>query len=438
MSTPEPQPNDREARIQRLLRQFEAQLRQHLPEPDQTLEQIEQQVVDLGRQLREVIERETLDAAGHGHVGTRGRCRCGRQVRFVRLTPRTVVTLNGEQPLQRAYYYCRHCQRGFCPLDQQLQLGRDPHSVGVRALTARFASYLPGRRAAQELTLVTGIPLSARSAQREAVAVGQALAQEWQERETRLRQGQALPPRERPAQAHATMDEVKVRIGKEWKGAKVGAVYRRGVGDQIERCQYYATLADSQGFGLRLRTLAQAEGLDYCRAVAVVGDGADWVWQESAKHFPRSTEILDFYHLLQHLWEIAREQQPEETAARAWIELQVNRLEKNEAAAVRQAVAAWEPATAAAGEVRRKGLNYLDSHAGRMAYQTYAQQGFHIGSGVVEAACKNVVQMRMKGPGMRWSRAGAEAMLHLRAAWCSTGATDFLTPARRVAQASHS
>ena len=67
-----------------------------------------------------------------------------------------------------------------------------------------------------------------------------------------------------------------------------------------------------------------------------------------------------------------------------------------------------------------------------MQYQTYAEQGFHLGSGVAEAGCKQVVQARLKGAGMRWSEAGAEAMLHLRAAVCSSDCIDFRAAARRA------
>ena len=67
-----------------------------------------------------------------------------------------------------------------------------------------------------------------------------------------------------------------------------------------------------------------------------------------------------------------------------------------------------------------------------MQYQSDQEQGFHLGSGVAEAACKQVVQTRLKGAGMRWSRAGAEAMLHLRAAVCSSEVIDFREAARRA------
>ena len=60
------------------------------------------------------------------------------------------VTLNGSRRLKRAYYPCAACRKGFAPLDRPLQIGRGERSVGVRALAARFASYLPFEKAAEE------------------------------------------------------------------------------------------------------------------------------------------------------------------------------------------------------------------------------------------------------------------------------------------------
>jgi len=440
MATPKPPPHDpdREARIQRILRQLEKQLREELPDPHQPLEQIEREVVDLGEKIRDVIERETLAPLGAGYVGSQARCACGRTARFVAFQPRQLVTLNGSRRLKRAYYHCAACQKGFAPLDQELQIGRGESSVGVRALTARFASYLPFEKAAVELALVCGIRLAARTVEREAEAVGEAIAATWQEREQQLWAGKAEPPTPRPTCLQITMDGVMVHVGREWKEAKVGCVYAPRAGGGVEQAQYVATLSDSVAFGRRLSTLAYGAGVDYCRKVAVVGDGAEWIWQEAAKHFPRCVEILDFYHVTQYLWELARSRYPKEEAAQEWVSEQKKRLLENEGAEVIAGIEGWEPATGEQGEVKRRVVNYLRSHAHRMAYQSYREQGYHIGSGVAEASCKSVVQARLKGTGMRWGRPGAEAMLQVRAAWCSTGGTDFVAVARRATLASGS
>ena len=63
--------------------------------------------------------------------------------------------------------------------------------------------------------------------------------------------------------------------------------------------------------------------------------------------------------------------------------------------------------------------HYFDENRARMLYGTYRNQGLSIGSGPIESAVKNVVNLRMKGCGMRWAKDRAEHMLHLRAAHLS-------------------
>ena len=56
---------------------------------------------------------------------------------------------------------------------------------------------------------------------------------------------------------------------------------------------------------------------------------------------------------------------------------------------------------------------------GRMDYKRLLEQGYRIDSGSIESSCKNVVQGRLKGSGMRWNRRGASAMLEVRCALMS-------------------
>src|SRR5689334_25021770 len=86
---------EREARIQRILREVEKQLREGAPELDQPLERIEEQSQKIGRKVQEIVERETLTSIGSGYTGSHTTCRCGHRARFVTHTPRVLVTLGG-------------------------------------------------------------------------------------------------------------------------------------------------------------------------------------------------------------------------------------------------------------------------------------------------------------------------------------------------------
>lgn len=60
-------------------------------------------------------------------------------------------------------------------------------------------------------------------------------------------------------------------------------------------------------------------------------------------------------------------------------------------------------------------LSYFTNHVHRMDYPTYVANGWLIGSGAVESACKTVVGQRLKLAGMRWRAEGTDAICQLRA-----------------------
>jgi hypothetical protein len=61
-----------------------------------------------------------------------------------------------------------------------------------------------------------------------------------------------------------------------------------------------------------------------------------------------------------------------------------------------------------------KALDYFTSNAHRMQYHHYRANGWFIGSGPVEAACKTIVAQRAKQAGMRWTITGLNPVLQLR------------------------
>jgi len=265
--------------------------------------------------------------------------------------------------------------------------------------------------------------------------VGEQLARDWTVEEARWKADRLPGPDRCIPCLHASMDGVFVFVDKQWREVKVGVVYERG-DTGVERAAYYATLAKSAEFGRRWRTLTYVHGRGQCRKLVVVADGADWIWQETGKHAPTSVQILDYYHAVEHLWEVARMRFGEGSqAASDWIGQQQEHLLDDKVDAVIADIEGWAPGTVVGKELREGKLTYLRNHQHRMRYKTFRNAGYHIGSGVVEASCKATVQGRMKGPGMRWSEAGAEAMLHLRAAWCTCQHTDFVAIARRASMA---
>lgn len=157
--------------------------------------------------------------------------------------------------------------------------------------------------------------------------------------------------------------------------------------------------------------------------VAIIGDGAKWIW-ERAKLFPNRIEILDFWHAAEHAWTCARVLWGEGSAqTKRWARrirrlLRAGKVQKviKELRALRLDLQ-QRGARASAIEALDKLIGYYVEHASRMNYPRYRALGLSIGSGAVESAHRQVVHVRMRQAGMRWSVRGAQRMVLLREAY---------------------
>lgn len=134
--------------------------------------------------------------------------------------------------------------------------------------------------------------------------------------------------------------------------------------------------------------------------------------------FAYRIEILDWWHAVERLWAMAKPSLPGDEAA-AWVTQQKHRLDQDGLRHVWRSVRTLYPRGTPRPDEVRQAIRYLFHNRQRMRYGTFRQQGYPIGSGTVESACKVVVQQRMKQAGMRRSRSGAQATLALRCAFLS-------------------
>ena len=225
----------------------------------------------------------------------------------------------------------------------------------------------------------------------------------------------ATPP-DRP---YVAMDGVRILgLGGEGKEAKVGVVrpeYRRDGGDlAAAAASYVAAFAPAEAFGRRLAVEAHRRGLEAATEVVVLGDGAEWIWNLATEHCPGATQIVDWYHASERIWELGRAHYGEDSPQTPrWVDRQLGRLAEGEVAAL---VAAWRRLNCggAAAAVRDEQVGYFTNQRHRMDYGRYRARGLDVGSGLVEGACKHPIGAREKGPGMRRSVPGAQAVANLR------------------------
>jgi hypothetical protein len=199
----------------------------------------------------------------------------------------------------------------------------------------------------------------------------------------------------------------------EWHEWKTGVFYRHeqsgvtagGRGVLAEKI-VLGWQGEPMEFGRRLHWEAQRAGLGRARAILVGGDGAPWIWNVTQDRWPGATQVLDFYHASQHLWELGRAlHDGDEAATAAWVEPRRHQLRHGREKKVLAELAGLAVRPGPAGEVVQREQNYFAAHAGRMNYQSLHRRGWPIGSGPVESACRQR-QCRFKRPGQFWTACG--------------------------------
>ncbi len=199
----------------------------------------------------------------------------------------------------------------------------------------------------------------------------------------------------------------------EWHEWKTGVYYRQeqagvtagGRGLLTEKI-VIGWQGDPLEFGRRLHWEALRGGLGRARARQVVADGAPWIWNVAQDRWAGATEVLDFYHASQHLWELGRALHgDDEPAIAKWVEPRRHRLRHGSEQQVLAEIAGLQVPRSEAGKIVAREQNYFATHAGRMNYQTIHRRGWPIGSGAVESACRQR-QCRFKRPGQFWTAKG--------------------------------
>jgi hypothetical protein len=322
---------------------------------------------------------------------------------------------------------------GFFPLDAQLGLGehawnRQTVEHALR-LGVEIASYV---RAAETFTALTGIAMSKSSLQRLVGEYGRCVvrAQAAQahamvavpKHEEEVVWRQVIEPESEVMSVSS--DGVLIHLREEgWKEVKtmsISAVTREVNPESGERAvaltqhSYQAGLWDAATFTQHHWAEACRRGVDRAKTVVCVSDGAAWIWAMVFQCFAVRIEILDWWHAVQRLWTIAQQHFASPTAAAAWVESQQAALAQSRLRQLMRQVRALYPRGQLLPDPVRQAVAYLFHNRRRIDYAAFRHAGYPIGSGVIESACKVVVQQRMKQAGMRWSRDGAQAMLALR------------------------
>ena len=410
---------------------------------------MEQRLRQVGRAVfGPVVERV---AAAQGAGLERGACPAcgGRLQRVDQARRRTLQGLVGDYTLYRAYYQCGACKQGHAPLDARLGLGTGSLSPGLLRVVCREGIEGGFVDTADRVGESVGVTIDDEVLRRLSEGIGAVAEADTQAAMARVARGQpawtAADPVDAPESGvlAVEVDGMFVHRDDDWHEMKVVTVAPLGPGVEVDadtgrerfawgRASYGAGFEEAQAFWGRAHVEACRRGLGTAavRTVVALGDGAEWIWRHAHAFLALPgvavVEIIDLYHAYEYLWGVGNAVFGAETArAAAWVEPLKTRLYQEGAAPLHAAlttlartVCAPDPdsdgASAAATAVRRA-LEYVTTNAARLDYPAFIARRFPIGSGAVESSCKSVVQARTKGAGMRWSAAGAQQVVALRA-----------------------
>jgi len=143
--------------------------------------------------------------------------------------------------------------------------------------------------------------------------------------------------------------------------------------------------------------------------------------QQAAERQVTVTILIDLIHVLEYLWRLAWcFHPPQDKNAEAWVTARATEIlhgRTDQVITLVEQLAAAHPPKPGGEHAKniRKALTYLTNKQPYLDYPTALTSGWPIATGVIEGACRHLVQDRMGITGARWGLAGAEAVLRLRA-----------------------
>ncbi len=310
-------------------------LEARLPEPEVTLSEVS----DLVWQLRQDLTgglTETLVTHAHAREQSRKQAPCPQCERLVTARPavaRTVETMVGSVQLERPYFYCRLCRKGFYPFDDVLNLAPGHLQLDVQQAAAKTVIEMPYDEAHTFFHELTGVRMGAErmhtltnqvaqgltvldiAPSREAIEkrIAEVAADKWRRPVVVLGMDGAFVPT-RPESARGRRPGQKRSRAKrpQWKGAwrdaKGVRFYLIDEGRIVHLLSWHQ-VQDEADLGDALKKVKDAGLIPEDRVrLCVVCDGASWIWKHVQSLFPQARQVLDYYHCKEYLHKVAKAQ----------------------------------------------------------------------------------------------------------------------------------
>jgi hypothetical protein len=373
---------------------------------------------------------------------------CGSRLVSKGFVKRRMQTLVGRVEWKRRVGRCpHHCSDShYAPFDQVLEL--DPHqqtSVELKRLGCLLAVFLPFELATMLLQQFTGISITDATIWNWVQVIGRKAKTQLEMQIQDFKNEQfveleTLDPTLTIMPLIIAADGVTVPFRSQpqspkgqivWREVKVALLARLGKAQtedgkavtRLHQRRFVSVLGDIDDLKPRLQLEAFKQNITRATQVAWLSDGARGFWRLFHQCFAHcAIGILDFYHAVQHLWQAAITYQDGNPARtpQQWFARMRHQLRHGWGKRIIKELD-WlnksNNTSEATKPILRQVRDYLHTHLEHIQYHRFRQMGLPIGSGMVESACKWLIQQRFKGTGMRWSEDGFNHLLHLRLAW---------------------
>jgi hypothetical protein len=323
--------------------------------------------------------------------------------------------------------FVRSADKGFFPLDEELELLPGNLTPYGHECLVRLASWMPFEKAVELFEAFMGIAVSKSLSQRYTEKAGAAYVSLQSEEVERLERDMPAAP-EGADKLQMSADGAMVPlVHGQW--AEVRTVVIGEVQPKVQErgewvvhtrnLSYFSRKMTAEEFTRLALVEIQRRGLENANEVGAVMDGSDWLQGFTDYHRPDALRILDFPHAGEHISPIGEFLWGEGTPEmKQWVGERLHQL-KHEGPAgllgeLRNLHKEHPDVKAVSGN-----LAYLEKRENQMQYPQFQAQGWSIGSGIVESGNKLVVEARLKGSGMHWADANVNSMLALRNILCS-------------------
>jgi len=204
-----------------------------------------------------------------------------------------------------------------------------------------------------------------------------------------------------------------------WKETKLGRVFKHSLilpqskdRQWIRKSEYVAHMGCHKEFEHKMSHILD-EYSSLNERLVFVNDGAIWIDKWIKAEYPKSTQILDFYHAMTHIMGYAT-MVINKKERKKWQEQTSTGLKQGGYQYIVERLKELPAKTKKQKEEKAKLLSYLANNETRLNYDQYLKQGLLIGSGAIESAHRTVLQERLKKAGQRWSKKGLQKLINIR------------------------